>query len=301
MDHRPDWPVILLPGDRFLKIYAMSDIHVDYPINMAWVKDLSNSDYRDAALILAGDVTHRLDRLETALTCLRQKFAKVFYVPGNHELWLLQSDCVNSLDKFNAILELCSSLGVHTQSARIGTGAAAVWLVPLYSWYVKPEEGESSLFLTKPGEDPTLKVWSDNYFVKWPEQEKGPADWFLDLNLESLEKTYDAPVISFSHFLPRTDLILPSPEERAAFKGPWVDPHPTFNFSRVAGDSRLDSQIRKLPARMHVYGHQHRNRYRLVEETIYVSHCLGYSRERETGFVGQALKPRLIWDNGSAA
>jgi len=42
----------------------------------------------------------------------------------------------------------------------------------------------------------------------------------------------------------------------------------------------LDEQIRKLGSRLHVYGHQHRNRRRLYDGVWYVSNCLGYPEER---------------------
>jgi hypothetical protein len=56
--------------------------------------------------------------------------------------------------------------------------------------------------------------------------------------------------------------------------------HPAFNFTRVAGCEQLDVQIRQLGSSVHVYGHQHRNRRRLVGGILYVSNCLGYPRDR---------------------
>jgi predicted phosphodiesterase len=283
-----------------MRVFALSDIHVDYAENMTWIEQLSRSDYRNDALILAGDVTHQLRRLEQALVTLRERFAMLLYVPGNHELWCRNDGYQNSVNKFHDIIELCAALDVATQPRYIA-GTSGVWLVPLFSWYTRPEQGADSLFVAKPGEDPSLAAWSDNYFVRWPDAAVAadPAAYFLALNRTVLARTYAAPVISFSHFLPRRDLIFSRSEELAGGRPP--DRHPGFNFSRVAGTGRLDRQLRQLRSVMHVYGHQHRNRYRLSDDVLYVSCCLGYSVERNNGsirFVDQL--PRLIWDSETA-
>ena len=43
-------------------------------------------------LIVSGDVSDDLPSLEEALVTLAGKFAHIFYVPGNHELWCRESD-----------------------------------------------------------------------------------------------------------------------------------------------------------------------------------------------------------------
>lgn len=275
-----------------MRLFAISDIHVDYAHNMAWVEGLSNLDYAADTLLLAGDVSHDLDKLSRALEALARKFRNVFFVPGNHDLWLIRTSYRDSIEKFHDLLDHCTRIGVSSRPERIETDSGAVWVVPLFSWYKMPEEGEESLFLPKPGEDPDLDVWSDNHFTQWTSLPEGqpPADYFLALNHSAVARGYDAPVVSFSHFLPRTDLILNTPEE-----GPIDDPLPSFNFSRVAGTKALERQIRHLRSRVHVYGHQHRNRDRTVGGVRYVSHCLGYRVEREKGLVrGDVDQPMEI-------
>ncbi|HET8707810.1 MAG TPA: hypothetical protein VFM46_16025, partial [Pseudomonadales bacterium] len=68
------------------------------------------------------------------------------------------------------------------------------------------------------------------------------------------------------------------------------DPTPGFNFSRVAGTWELDKQLRHLGSQIHVYGHQHRNRDLVIEEVRYISHCLGYPKERMNKPLGELLK-----------
>ena len=281
-----------------MRVFAVSDIHVDYQENMNWIRDLSRTAYRRDTLILAGDVSHDFQKIETAFNYLLERFNHVFYVPGNHELWNMKSVFGDSLEKFHQLLALCGTWGVRTEPGRVGSPDFPVWIVPLFSWYVKPEEGPESLFVEKPGEDPGLEIWSDHYFVKWPPGMGSPAAYFLGLNRSRLDRSFDAPIISFSHFLPRIDLIF-SRESEDRGMGPIKDTHRSFNFSRVAGSKALERQIRRLGSRIHVYGHQHRNRFRMVDEVLYVSQCLGYQHEREDGKIRYLQQgPRLIWERG---
>ena len=287
-----------------MRVYALSDLHVDYKRNMSLLQQISDVEYVDDALLLAGDISDDLDRLKRCLAHLRAKFRYVFFVPGNHDLWVRRNDCVDSVEKFWRILSLCQSLNVNTAPAKIGNSEdnRGVWIVPLYSWYVKPEEGDCSLYVSKPGDDPALSMWSDNRFTRWPAFKNGEstADFFLRFNEKNIRRTYNAPVISISHFLPRTDLIFSAEREKKAAGIRRKDRHPRFNFSRVAGCTCLEAQIRRLGSTIHVYGHQHRERFRQVDEVLYVSHCLGYPRDHITGPNGEAeAAPKLIWETQS--
>ena len=284
-----------------MRIFALSDLHVDYKRNMYLLQQMSDTEYADDTLLLAGDISHDLDLLKTCLLQLRAKFRCVFFVPGNHDLWIRRKECVDSIAKFRLILSLCQSLNVETSPAKVGGSedTACVWIVPLFSWYVKPEEGDCSLYVPKAGDDPTLLMWSDNRFTRWPtpKNSETTADYFLHLNEKNIRRTYDAPVISFSHFLPRTDLIFGSEHETKTSGIRRKDRHPRFNFSRVAGCTCLENQIRQLNSRVHVYGHQHRDRFRRVDEVLYVSRCLGYPHDRITNSHGEiTVAPKLIWE-----
>lgn len=147
----------------------------------------------------------------------------------------------------------------------------------------------------------------DIYNCHWPDRldpDCGAiADYFLSLNNEAVTRSYDAPLLSFSHFLPRKELIFDDLEVAARFcqKGAVIpsypkDPAPTFNFTRVAGCGKLDEQIRQLGAVVHVYGHQHHQRNRSIAGVTYVSNCLGYARERRR--LGGYVAPKLMWSDG---
>lgn len=274
-----------------MRVFAFSDLHVDYAANLSDLHALSDSHYRDDALLLAGDVTDDLMLLRETLLALRDKFARMFYVPGNHELWDRRRQHDDAVERFHAVLALAREAGVECAPARLQGEWGAVWIVPLFSWYRRPDEGASSLYLSKPTERGQQR-WADDRFVRWPDA-LTPADYFLGLNEPSV-RAYRGPVITLSHFLPRRELMFARP---GIPPQPGLhDPHPGFNFSRVAGCSLLDEQIRRTGSQLHVYGHQHRNRDVCIDGVRYVSHCMGYPRERTRGYLQpNALAPLCVW------
>jgi len=260
-----------------LRVFAISDVHTDSRENLQLLAGLSTRAYRSDALILAGDVSHDATVLRTTLSLFLERFRYVFFVPGNHELWVRKGEYEHSLQKFEDILRTCESLGVGTSPACLGHGEDRVCIVPLFSWYTQPEEGADSLFRERALEGGTA-LWADDYRIKWPAGFR-PAQFFHDLNERHVSARYEAGRVSFSHFLPRAELMFASAGE---VPPPQPDPRArSFNFSRVAGSTLIEKQIRVLDSRVHVYGHQHRNRSRHYEGIWYVSNCLGYREERE--------------------
>ncbi len=267
-----------------MRVFALSDVHTDFRENLQLLSGLSTRIYREDALILAGDVSHDLGVVRRTLELFLERFRDVFFVPGNHELWVRQGMHEHSVQKFFEVLRLCDSLGVHTGPKYIGSGVDRVCVVPLFSWYTRPEEGSDSLYRERAVDEPGNSVWSDDYLIKWPKSGGfNPTRYFLDMNESRVGAAYDATRISFSHFIPRADLMFPGPDEKKPVR---LDRNlQRFNFSRVAGSTLIEGQIRKLDSKVHVYGHQHRNRRRLYDGIWYVSNCLGYHEERESGHV----------------
>ena len=74
-----------MPGSLF----AVSDLHSSYAENRRIVDDL-RPESGDDWLIVAGDVGETFGDIEKALRLLRQRYAKVIWTPGNHELWTHQ-------------------------------------------------------------------------------------------------------------------------------------------------------------------------------------------------------------------
>lgn len=251
-----------------MRVFAISDLHTDFAANWKLVQKISPDDYKQDALVVAGDIADRFAVISRTLGLLRSRFARVFYVPGNHELWVRTDNC-HSVEKLNRILALCNDLGVETRPARVG----AIWIVPLFSWYDSAYDEDGSADTSE------LAAWADYHFCKWPVEIESVSDYFLNLNVRHI-KAYDAPVISFSHFLPRRDLLPATRKLR--FKG----------LPRVAGSTAIDNQIRALKSGVHVFGHSHINCDRVIDGVRYVQNVFGYPRER----IFSRLRLKQVWE-----
>lgn len=121
------------------KIFAISDLHTDYEANMDFVENLPGRP--QDVLIVAGDVSDNISRYCTAelqsckaaalllgthtsitslifsrlietLSLLKSKYKEVYFIPGNHELWINKSDISpNSLVKLFEIVKRCETIG----------------------------------------------------------------------------------------------------------------------------------------------------------------------------------------------
>lgn len=94
-------------------LYAISDLHVSHRENRAVLDRIRPSSDADW-LIVAGDVADRLDDIELALSALRDRFAQVIWVPGNHELWTTSDADLRGVARYEQLVRLCRGLGVTT-------------------------------------------------------------------------------------------------------------------------------------------------------------------------------------------
>ena len=130
------------PGGRLL---AISDLHVHYPQNRAFVENLPAS--RDDWLIVAGDVAELFGEVEWALRVLARRFTTVIWAPGNHELWTHPADPValRGDDRYRRLVALCRDLGIHTPEDPYpvwrgeGGPAAVAPLFVLYDYTFLPD------------------------------------------------------------------------------------------------------------------------------------------------------------------
>ena len=97
-----------------MKLYAISDLHLGYEANRRALSGITShpADW----LILAGDVGETAAHLELAFRELKPRFAKLVWVPGNHELWTLPSsdEKARGRFKYDELIELCRFYEVLT-------------------------------------------------------------------------------------------------------------------------------------------------------------------------------------------
>lgn len=241
-----------------MRVFAVSDVHLDYQENTQWLANLSDIEYQSDILILAGDISDDLVRIEWCFSTLRRKFAKVFFVPGNHDLWVRRNPGMTSIDKFRLLDRVAADHQICTDVYHCG----ALSIVPMFSWY--------DYSFGMPCEQ-LLRVWADYHVCHWP-GDMGVEDvssHFLDLN-RSVLPVQNEVVISFSHFMPRIDLL------------PETIPQHFRYIYPVLGSSNLDIQCRTIQAHrhLHVYGHSHLNRNIILDDIEYINNAFGYPHER---------------------
>lgn len=238
-----------------MRIFSISDLHVDFAANWQWVEALSLVEYSSDVLLVAGDIAHELGRISRAFDALRTRFARVFFVPGNHELWVA-GERGTSIEKFDRLLDLCGECGVETRPSEVG----CVRVVPLFSWY-SPDFDRAGT-----GDEKALAAWGDFRFCRWPDDMEA-IDYYFSTRNEMPARTRDQ-TISFSHFLPRSEL-LPS-IENLRFKG----------LPMVAGSTRLEEQLREIGADIHIFGHSHIPCDKIIDGVRYIQQPLAYPKER---------------------
>ncbi len=121
-----------------MKLYAISDLHLANAVTRQALDEIPP--FPEDWLILAGDLSERLSQTEEALRLLDQRFAKLIWVPGNHDLWTLPGPDghLRGEAKYLQQVELCRSLGVLTPEDPYvewaGEGPRCV-LAPLFLLY----------------------------------------------------------------------------------------------------------------------------------------------------------------------
>jgi predicted phosphodiesterase len=238
------------------RIFATSDIHLDYDVNRAWLDQLSAIDYREDVLLLAGDVSDHMPILQRCFRELEKRFARVLYVPGNHDLWVArQPEIDDSLEKFERVRRLAADCGVSMEPFHM----PGVSIVPLLGWY-DDSFGVPSAQLRE--------IWADYRACRWPDGllPRDLAAHFTGANVLPAIAPGQT-VISFSHFMPRIDLMPDSIPERHRIVYP------------VLGSALIERQLRELGSHIHVYGHSHVNRHVERDGVTYINNALAYPTE----------------------
>eukprot|EP00405_Crypthecodinium_cohnii_P040376 CAMPEP_0206564826 /NCGR_PEP_ID=MMETSP0325_2-20121206/23691_1 /ASSEMBLY_ACC=CAM_ASM_000347 /TAXON_ID=2866 /ORGANISM="Crypthecodinium cohnii, Strain Seligo" /LENGTH=487 /DNA_ID=CAMNT_0054067533 /DNA_START=36 /DNA_END=1499 /DNA_ORIENTATION=- len=261
---------VLGEANPAMTFFAISDVHAERKENLRWLENLPV--YERSTVIVAGDLAVNLTQLEQALSLFQKKFDYVMYCYGNHEAWSKVKNAADkdlasyndSWEKLLAIRQLCSSLGVLTTATLI----EGVWVVPVLGWYhddwdteppLQAPEGEKLQREPMPGH----ALATDTHACQWGEHKNGtkelaklldeqnevwgiwPLPEALLRNVAQPPGKRKHPVITFSHFLPREELM---PEKRFLFQP---------NLPQIVGSSYIRRRVESLKPDVHVFGHTH--------------------------------------------
>src|SRR5262249_18854120 len=129
-----------------MRLYAISDLHLRYEVTRQALQALRPhpSDW----LILAGDVGETEQHLRFALGVLGRRFARLLWVPGNHDLWTVPPHPgePRGVEKYERLVAICREHGVLTPEDPYplwtGEGPRAIVapLFLLYDYSFRPDE-----------------------------------------------------------------------------------------------------------------------------------------------------------------
>ena len=156
-----------------MKIGLISDLHTDVtPMNKAIVPHLI--DAAKAAeldiLVLAGDLAHHLVQLSETLNAfqLADLACEKLFVPGNHDIWAIETSDLTSERKCEIISTLCYECGFHPLmdepfiKEQIGFCGTIGW----YDYSFGPE-GYDFSHAQYAEKELMGAVWNDKHYAKW--------------------------------------------------------------------------------------------------------------------------------------
>jgi 3',5'-cyclic AMP phosphodiesterase CpdA len=275
------------------RLLAVSDLHVRHQDNRGIVEGLQPTSDGDW-LIVAGDVAEEIGDVEWALALLRNRFARVIWVPGNHELWTRSKDPVplRGEERYRSLVQTCRALDVLTPEDPFvvwdGAGGPAT-IAPLFTLYdysflpegtTTSEEGLAAAYAAG-------VVCTDEHLLHadpFPDR----AAWSTARIAESERRLAQVdpgiPTVLVNHW-PLTRLptrVLTYPE-----------------FALWCGSERTADWHVRFRASAVVYGHLHIPRVTWEDGVRFVEASLGYPREwkardERNGTTVSELLPRQI-------
>jgi Calcineurin-like phosphoesterase len=268
-------------------LFAVSDLHVDHPENRKLVEQMRPRTEGDW-LIVCGDVADRLSEIESSLRLLADRFERVIWAPGNHDLLTYPDDASGLVGegRYCRLVEICRDLGVVTPEDPYlvwegpGGPARVAPLFLLYDYSFGRNVGTSKReslrrayaagvvcvdeFLLKPDPYPSREAWCEAR---------------LEATARRLaEERVGLPTILVNHF----PLVIEPTR---------VLHHP--EFAQWCGTIHTADWHRRFEAVAAVYGHLHIPRTTYYDGVRFEEVSLGYPRERQRR-ADSSYRPRQI-------
>lgn len=258
-----------------MKLYAISDLHISHPENMEALSKIGS--YPEDWLMLGGDVCETVAELEACFQLLTKRFAKLFWVPGNHELWTTteKADAARGEKKYLELVALCRKYEVATPEDEYvvwpGKGPACT-IAPLFLLYDYSFRGNAvpTELDAKAAIQYSLKnrVFCVDEELLHSDPYASRSDWCrarVDYSQKRLSEI-EGPLVILNHF--------PLREEDASL--PMI---PTFIL--WCGTQLTADWPERFPIHTAVHGHLHiRRDKRNQAGQRFVDVSLGYPRQR---------------------
>lgn len=286
-------------------IASLSDIHTDYPENREAVVRLAAEIHarRADVVIVAGDISHKDDRISRALLALREVAPRVVYLPGNHDLWFdvplaSEREDLDTWHRYRVDLEaLARAAGAHylPSGPLVVEGVAIAGSCGWYDYSLAPE------WLRTTVPEGTLEkkqldglMWSDARFIAF----RDPArrlmsdaevarimEAELAGQLAELEARGDVEhVVVATHHQPFYEVVSRTGKLHWEF------------FNAFMGSVGLGEVIRRSSkVKAAIYGHTHVIGSHAVGSLRVFGTPLGYPRERKGLSAEELVASRIGW------
>ncbi|RNL87449.1 metallophosphoesterase family protein [Halostreptopolyspora alba] len=268
-------------------LLAVSDLHVSYSENRT-IADRIAPDSEGDWLIVAGDIGELAADIDWTLRLLTERFARVVWAPGNHELWTHAKDPVRlrGVERYRHLVDLCRELGVATPEDPFpvwhGEGGP-VTIAPLfvgYDYTFRPPGAHTKEAALERAYE-TGVVCTDEFMLH-PDPYPTLEEWCaarVDYTEERLRSLDGAPTVLVNHW----------PTIREVTR-PLYFPE----FAQWCGTERTADWHRRFNAAAVVYGHLHIPRTSWHDGVRFEEVSLGYPREWRGRSRSRPLPHRIL-------
>lgn len=251
--------------ERGVKLFAISDLHAQHGENWAALQQLPP--YPDDWLIVAGDVAETTARFEAVIALLTDRFTRVIWTPGNHDLWTMpQEPELRGEEKYTHLVEICRRHGALTPEdayARWPGGAAIAPVFTLYDYSFRPPEVALETAVAWAGE---TGISCADELLLHPTPYPSRQAWCAARvrHTEAKLATISDPIILVNHFTLRQDLLRLRRIPR---------------FSLWCGTTLTANWHTRYPIQVVIYGHLHMRGTHFRQGVRYEEVSLGYPRQ----------------------
>lgn len=281
------------------RLFALSDLHVAHAANRALLEGISR--HADDWLILGGDLGETPDHLRWVLDRMGPKFARLIWVPGNHELWSMGEGAPRGQAKYELMVSICEERGVLTpedpyetfpSSTSIPTSTVIAPLFLLYDYSFRPDDVTRERAIAWATEDGPM--CADEVYL-FSEPHASRDDWCRARCDEAAARLAALPADT------RTVLVNHFPLRAEHAYLPLLP-----RFSIWCGTSRTEDWHLRFRARAVVFGHCHMRSTRWRDGIAFEEVSLGYPKQwNQTRAADSFLReiilgPREVLADGTA-
>ncbi len=258
-----------------MKLYAISDLHLDFKINHDALAAIP--EYPEDWLILAGDICTSFEDFQFTLNLLSSRFARLLWVPGNHDLWSgIGGIRERGEEKYQKLISICRDYAVYTPEDPYplweGEGGQH-YLVPLfllYDYSFRPDHIPRKRAVAWACESGIM--CTDEYLLD-PSPHRSRPEWcrarceYSEKRLEDIPN--GIPLILINHFPLKEDLVRLVRIPR---------------FSIWCGTHRTESWHLQFKASVVISGHLHIRSTTFRDDVRFEEVSLGYPRSWDQRF-----------------